>query len=111
MRRIQAKMGTAKAAKRGRKKSNPMQPGPMDASIMVCKECGCPEFEAIYSAVWWSEDHPQNATKEEMFQMKLSAYQCKKCGYKDAILPPGFELLRAQMKALRNPMRIVEKPE
>jgi hypothetical protein len=95
---------------KGKKKAEaPREPGPMDTAVMVCKICGHPEFEAVYQVVWIAEDHPANQTGQPFFQSSLFKYVCKKCGGEDAVLPPGFEALRAAMKQAQNPMRIVEK--
>jgi hypothetical protein len=102
-------MERQKMAKKRDRAKKPREPGPMDVSVMVCRDCGGQEFEAVYQVVWWSEEHPQNGTGTEMFQMHLWKYKCKTpgCGCEDAVLPPVFQAMRLQMQAAKNPMRIV----
>lgn len=94
-------------AKKRDRVEKPRVAGPMDACVMICRDCGGQECEAIYQVVWWSEDHPQNGTGAEMFQMHLWKYKCKKCGCEDFVLPPVFQAMRMQMMAAKNPMRII----
>jgi hypothetical protein len=83
------------------------EPGPMDQCVMVCKQCSWPEFGPVYQIVWMAEDHPDNQTGKDMFYPSLHKYACTRCGCADAVLPPGFEAMRAHIKAAQNPMRIV----
>ena len=96
-------------AKKRDRAEKPRVAGPMDDWVMICRECGGQEFEAIYQVVWWSEDHPQNGTGAEMFQMHLWKYKCKECGCEDFVLPPVFQAMRMQMMAAKNPMKIVSR--
>ncbi|MGA2227937.1 MAG: hypothetical protein ABSH41_26175 [Syntrophobacteraceae bacterium] len=86
------------------------QPGPMDQQVMICRDCGGQETEAIYQVVWRSKDHPENESGKEQFFMNLWKYKCKGCGCEDYVLPPLFQLMRMQMKAKKNPMKLV-KPD
>jgi hypothetical protein len=86
------------------------QAGPMDQVVMICRDCGGQETEAIYQVVWRSEDHPENNTGQESFFMHLWKYKCKGCGCEDFVLPPVFQTMRMQMKAAKNPMKLV-KPD
>lgn len=94
-----------------RKEQKPREAGPVDTAVMVCKICAHAEFEQVYQIVWVADDHPHNQTGKPFFQPSLFKYVCKKCGGEEAVLPPGFEVLRAAVKAARNPMKIVRGNE
>ena len=83
----------------------------MDSAVMVCKECGCQDFEVIYQIVWMAADHPGNTSEQARFYPSLHKYACKKCGGENAVLPPGFEEMRARIKAAQHPMSVISNDE